>query len=223
MYGSHEATLRVGGLTPLTTIDYPGQLAAVIYCQGCPWRCRYCHNGHLLENDAPETINWSESLAFLKRRLGLLDAVVFSGGEPTAQSALHTALNDIRKLGFLAGLHSSGAYPSRLERVLPLLDWVGLDIKALPEDYPALTGVKGSGENAWQSLSLLQNAGVPFDVRITIHDALLPPERLERLLDRLRDAGVSFPVLQSCRSEHMLDPALLPGSRVESTTQTTIA
>ena len=60
------------------------------------------------------------------------------------------------------------------------------DIKALPEDYPALTGVTGSGEHAWQSLSLLQAAAIPFDVRITIHDALLPPERLDRLLERER-------------------------------------
>lgn len=223
MNDCHDATLRIGGLTPMTTIDFPGQLAAVVYCQGCPWRCRYCHNGHLLETAGSATISWSESLAFLKRRVGLLDAVVFSGGEPTAQTALHAALADTRRLGFLTGLHSSGAYPSRLGRVLPLLDWVGLDIKALPEDYFALTGVKGSGENAWQSLSLLQAAGIPFDVRITVHDALLPPEQLDRLLARLRAAGVLFPVLQRCRHEHVLDPSLLPGNRPDSTTQTAIA
>ncbi len=58
-------SLRVGGLTPLTSIDYPGELAAVIYCQGCPWRCRHCHNGHLLSADAELPIPWDEVKAFL--------------------------------------------------------------------------------------------------------------------------------------------------------------
>lgn len=209
-------TLRIGGLTPLTTIDYPRQLAAVVYCQGCPWRCRYCHNGHLLQPDAPSPISWPESLAFLRSRVGLLDAVVFSGGEPTAQAALCGALANVRDLGFLSGLHTGGAYPSRLERVLPMVDWIGLDIKALPEDYPALTGVAASGENAWNSLSLLQASGLPFDVRVTVHDTLLPPHKLARLLARLRAAGVAAPTLQTCRSDHVLDPSLDPRNDPES-------
>ena len=201
------SALRVGGLTPLTTIDFPGQLAAVVYCQGCPWRCRYCHNGHLLKEEKAAA-DWPSTLAFLERRRGLLDAVVFSGGEPTAQSALPDAIEDVRTLGFRIGLHTGGAYPARLKQVLPLVDWVGLDIKALPEDYPALTSVVGSGEHAWESLAVLQAAGLPFDVRVTVHDALLPAPRLAQLLERLRDGGVAEPVLQACRSEHMLDPSL---------------
>lgn len=206
--GNERAALRVGGLTPLTTIDYPGQLAAVVYCQGCPWRCRYCHNGHLLEPDAPAAMSWESTLDFLERRRGLLDAVVFSGGEPSAQAALPDALHTVRELGFLTGLHTSGAYPARLRRVLPLLDWVGLDIKALPEDYPALTGVAGSGIRAWEGLALIQAAGLPFDVRVTVHDALLPAPRLASLLQRLRRAGVDDAVLQPCRTEQILDPTL---------------
>ena len=88
-------TLRVGGITPFTTIDYPGELAAVLFCQGCPWRCRYCHNGHLLEADDTTLIDWSAVTGFLERRRGLLDAVVFSGGEPTAQRALADAIRKV--------------------------------------------------------------------------------------------------------------------------------
>ena len=73
--------LRVGGLTPLSTTDYPGELAAVVFCQGCPWRCGYCHNPHLLSVRGASEIAWVDVLAFLRRRQGLLDAVVFSGGE----------------------------------------------------------------------------------------------------------------------------------------------
>lgn len=203
------APLRTGGLTPLTTLDYPGELAAVLFCQGCPWRCRYCHNGHLLGADPPpDAPRWDAVLDWLRRRRGLLDAVVFSGGEPTAQAGLGAAIGQVRSLGFKIGLHTGGAYPQRLARVLGAVDWVGFDIKALPEDYPALTGVEGSGTPAWQSLDLLLASGVAHQVRVTVHPALLPPDLLARLLARLRSHGVGEPVLQDCRTGRMLDPTL---------------
>ena len=199
--------LRVGGITPLTTIDYPGELAAVVYCQGCPWRCRYCHNAHLLDSD-DGVVDWCAVQTFLEHRRGLLDGVVFSGGEPTAQRGLGEAIDLVRGLGYKVGLHTAGCYPERLAAWLPALDWVGLDIKAAPEDYAALTGVAGSGERAWRSLRLLRDAGVSYEVRITVHDALLPPPRLDALIARLHDADVGPLMLQRCRSDNMLDAAL---------------
>ena len=85
-------TLRVGGLTPLSTSDWPGMLAAVVFCQGCPWRCGYCHNPGLIPARGDNEIPWEDVLAFLRRRQGLLDGVVFSGGEPTAQAGLLDAM-----------------------------------------------------------------------------------------------------------------------------------
>ncbi len=208
--GAAVAPLRLGGLTPLTTLDYPGELAAVLFCQGCPWRCRYCHNGHLLGAEPPaDAPRWDVVLDWLRRRRGLLDAVVFSGGEPTAQAGLGAAIDQVRSLGFKVGLHTGGAYPRRLARVLGSVDWVGYDIKALPDDYPAVTGVEGSGTAAWRGLERLLASGVAHQVRVTVHPALLPPERLGRLLERLRTHGVGAPVLQDCRSGCMLDPTLV--------------
>jgi pyruvate formate lyase activating enzyme len=205
---SARRELRVGGLTPLTTVDYPGELAAVVFCQGCPWRCRYCHNGHLLPPRAAELIPWAQVRAFLEARRGLLDAVVFSGGEPTLQPALGAAMTQARALGFKVGLHSSGAYPARIEALLPLLDWVGLDIKALPEHYPAITGVPGSGERAWASLRLLLAAGVPLQVRTTLMPGQDGPAQLATLPERLAALGVREHRIQSCRTGHTLDPTL---------------
>lgn len=194
-----SATLRVGGLTPLTTIDYPGELAAVVFCQGCPWRCGYCHNEHLWSAHGDNELPWAEVLSFLERRRVLLDAVVFSGGEPTLQSALPAAIRAVRALGFKVGLHTAGPYPQRLDRVLPLVDWVGLDIKAPLDDYPALTGLPGSGEHAWRSLDLLLASGVDHEVRVTVDEHHLPVERLDDLLERLHLAGARNIALQACR------------------------
>ncbi|SDY13378.1 pyruvate formate lyase activating enzyme [Allochromatium warmingii] len=200
--------LRIGGLTRLTTIDYPGELAAVVFCQGCAWRCRYCQNGDLLEAAASEQlIAWADLHAFLRQRVGLLDAVVFSGGEPTLQTALGAAMIELRVLGYKIGLHTNGAYPERLHQLLPLIDWIGLDIKALPEEYPALTGGPHSGEQAWASLALLVASGVKLEVRTT----LMPdwtPDYLRTLSHELAAHGVQHYALQVCATQRALDPKL---------------
>src|SRR3989338_5182172 len=97
--------ITVAGITPFTTIDYPGGfLSAVLFLQGCPWRCQYCHNIHLLPRKTNLSIPWNDVLLFLKKRQGILDAVVFSGGEPTVQTDLIQAITEVRKLNFKIGL-----------------------------------------------------------------------------------------------------------------------
>ncbi|MDP3708375.1 MAG: anaerobic ribonucleoside-triphosphate reductase activating protein, partial [Polaromonas sp.] len=152
--------LRIGGLTPLTSIDFPGRLAAVLFCQGCPWRCGYCHNPELLDATVPGTLAWSRVLAFLQRRRGLLDGVVFSGGEPTLQAALSAALPEVRAMGFETALHTGGMYPERLAALLPQLDWIGLDIKGPLHCHDGITATPGSGPRVRQSLRYLLASGV---------------------------------------------------------------
>ncbi len=201
-------SLRIGGLTPLTTVDYPRELSAVVFCQGCPWRCRYCHNGHLLPASGDGQISWNKVRIFLEARVGLLDAVVFSGGEPTLQSALPAAMEEVRSLGFKIGLHTAGPYPDRLRRLLPYLDWVGLDIKALPDDYPQITGVPGSGTKAWESLRLLLETDIELEIRTTLMPGRSREADIRPLVDALTAAGVRHHVLQRCRTETTLDPSL---------------
>jgi pyruvate formate lyase activating enzyme len=152
--------LRVGGLTRLSAADYPGKLAAVVFCQGCAWRCTYCHNAHLLGKKSSHEIPWSDVLAFLEKRQGLLDAVVFSGGEPTLQAGLKRSIEEVRALGYLVGLHTAGIVPRRLAEALPLVDWVGMDLKASFEEHEKVTQVAGSGRRARKSMELILASGV---------------------------------------------------------------
>ncbi len=173
--------LNIGGVTPFTTIDYPGELAAVIFCQGCPWRCPYCHNPHLLAADGQGAVPWAEVLEFLCHRRGLLDGVVFSGGEPTMQAGLPAAVLAVRELGFKAGLHTAGPFPQRLLELLPHLDWIGMDLKAPFEEYERITAIPGSGEEARASAELLRRSGVPHRFRTTLDPFLLEGGRIESM------------------------------------------
>jgi pyruvate formate lyase activating enzyme len=206
--------LEIGGLTPLTTIDFPGRLAAVVFCQGCPWRCGYCQNAHLIPPSAEKRVPWADVLAFLERRRGLLEGVVFSGGEPTLQAGLPEALRQVRDLGFATGLHTAGPSPERLAALLPLLDWVGLDVKAEAPAYPALTGGgPASGQRAWESLRRVLASGVACEVRTTVHPDLLSEADLLSLAAALAGAGVTDYALQECVTGRCLDPALSRPSR----------
>jgi pyruvate formate lyase activating enzyme len=174
---------------------------ATVFAQGCPWACAYCHNPHLLPARGSEEIAWEEVLAFLRTRRGLLDGVVFSGGEPTMQATLPAAIADVRELGFQVGLHTGGQFPERLASVLPQVDWVGFDVKAPWTAYDRITGVPDSGNAARESLALLAASGVPFEARTTVHPALLSAEDLSALADELASAGVRHYAVQGYRPQ----------------------
>lgn len=197
--------VTVGGLTPLTTIDYPEHLAAVVFLQGCPWRCGYCQNGDLLARNTLPTIPWQQVIDFLARRQGLLDAVVFSGGEPTLHRRLDEAMEQVRAMGYRVGLHTAGIYPERLLKLLPLVDWVGMDIKAAQSDYEAITGVRQSGKRAWRSAELVLNSGVAHEFRTTVHPDMLDAGKLAALVDELSKIKAETYVIQECVTENCRD------------------
>jgi len=200
--------LNVGGFTPFTATDYPGQLAAVVFVQGCAWRCGYCHNPHLQERPVQSPLDWHAILATLARRRGLLDAVVFSGGEPTTDPALPDAMRAVRELGFKVGLHTACIYPDRLRAALPLADWVGFDVKAPFDQYQGITRVPGSGVAARACVEAILASGVAYECRTTVHPALLSPEALLRMADELRALGVDNYVVQQFRPQGCADAGL---------------
>ena len=209
------AELKVGGVTPFSATDYPGKLAAVVFVQGCPWRCGYCHNPHLQPRSSDTLTPWADVLALLRRRVGLVDAVVFSGGEACMDPALARAMREVRALGFDIGLHTACIYAQRLKEVLPLVDWVGFDIKAAFSDYRQITGVAGSGDPARACLDAILASGVAHECRTTIHPALLPDEALLDLAEMLANKGVTDYVLQQfsaagCANDRLVKTAL-PG------------
>ena len=208
--------LAVGGLAPLTTVDFPGRLAAVVFCQGCPWRCPYCHNPHLQSCRIGGAVPWQDVLAFLRSRIGLLDGVVFSGGEPLVQAGLEDAMAEVRGMGFQVALHTGGCDPARFRRALDGVEWVGFDVKAPFADYARVTGVPGSGEAAAESLVWMLASGGSHEVRTTLDPSLLSEADIRALAGDLSALGVQRFVLQECRDrsgrvlsvEWLRDPAL---------------
>ncbi len=187
--------INVGGIVPLTTIDFPGRLSAVIFCQGCPLRCVYCSNTELLECRETD-YDWNKIVAFLEKRSKVLDGVVFSGGEALMQPDIIPAMKQVKDMGYEVAVHTNGFYIDRLKQALPLLDWIGLDIKTLPSLYRPMTGIPKSGDYAIESLDLILQSNVPFEVRTTCDPRFLTKEIILELAQLLSKKGVKHYALQ---------------------------
>jgi pyruvate formate lyase activating enzyme len=192
---------QIAGFERFSTVDWPGKLVATLFAQGCPWSCTYCHNAAMQDSKVSGTVEWSTVLAHLAQRSGQLDGVVFSGGEPTRQAALIPAMQQVRSLGFGVGLHSAGAYPARLREALGFVDWLGLDIKAMPEGYQDITGKSAAGAKAWQSLEIALEWGGDLEVRLTVDPTTHTRESVLSVIKRVEAMGGPTPVLQEARGE----------------------
>lgn len=193
--------IKIGGAERFSLVDFPGKVAAVLFLQGCPWRCPFCYNTHLQAADAPESIDEDAFMAFLEKRKGKLDAVVFSGGEPLLQPHLPEAIQKVKSLGFTVGLHTGGFNPTVFAKVLPLVDWVGFDIKAPFDErhYQSATGSQTPLNNILQSLDMLIASGKPFETRTTCDPRLLTIEDIYTIAKQLKEKGIKDYHLQKYR------------------------
>lgn len=191
--------LSIADFVPNGSTDWPGRAAATVLLQGCPWTCTYCFRADMQNALTPGKVEWQEVLDQLEVRRGMIDAVVFSGGEPTRQPGLRAAMRQVRAMGFDVGLHTAGAYPGRLAAVLPEADWVGLDIKAAPEAYGRITGKAASGYKAWTSLELVQHSGIDYEVRLTVDPTVHTREDVFEAVRQVIRRGAHAPVLQQAR------------------------
>lgn len=175
--------MRIGGFLKFSLIDYPGRIAAVIFTQGCNFRCPYCHNPELVYPERfTEPIPFEDVLDFLKQRRGLLDGVVFCGGEPTLQEDLPEKIIEIRSLGYAVKLDTNGGRPEVLAEVLPHVDYVAMDIKApFGDAYGRVCGVAVNDYEIRTSMLLIRAAGVEYEFRTTTHPKLMPIDEVEKI------------------------------------------
>lgn len=211
----------VAGITPFTTIDFPGRLAGVFYLQGCPWRCHYCYNAEFWPlPPAAKNIPIEKILHFLDSRKHHLDGIVFSGGEPTIHERLPVWMNAVKAMDFQIGLHTGGENPQALEKVLSLCDWVGMDIKAPFRLYEKVTQVGGSGDKARRSAELVLASGVEYEFRTTVHPGILSEGEILETARGLASLGCQRYVLQMFHPGHCFDKKLrenfTPGTGVST-------
>ena len=175
--------MRIAGLQKCTLLDYPGKVACTVFLPGCNFRCPFCHNYELIAN--PETLmEEAEFFSFLQKRKGLLQGVCVTGGEPTLQLELPAFLKKIRDLGYSVKLDTNGYRPEVLRAVLEqgLADYVAMDLKNGREAYAQTCGLESlDTEKIQQSVLLLQESGVAYELRTTLCRPLHDEKTVENM------------------------------------------
>ncbi len=193
--------INIGDIEKFSIVDFPSKIAVVVFMQGCPWRCPFCYNQSLQNPQIEGNANWENLLHLLENRQKVIDAVVFSGGEPLLQDGLPAAIDAVRQKGFAIGLHTGGFRPEMLQKVLDKVDWVGFDIKAPleAERYKIATGQAGQVEKVRKSLQMLLNSKVHFECRTTCDPRILSIADIYAIADELSTLGVGEYYLQKYR------------------------
>ena len=161
--------MNVQGYQKLTLLDFPGRTACTVFTGGCNLRCPFCHNAGLVRTPLAEPNRTDEVLEYLRKRRGILDGVCVTGGEPLLQPDLEDFLRKVKEMGYAVKLDTNGMLPQRLAVILAtnLVDYVAMDIKSSPDGYAAATGTDADVSAVTDSLSILRQSGIPFELRTT--------------------------------------------------------
>ena len=175
------------GLQRLTLLDYPGQIACTVFTGGCNLRCPFCHNSSLVYSEG-EVIPTEDFFAFLDSRVGRLEGVCVSGGEPTLWQDLPEFLKKIKEKGFLVKLDTNGTKPEVIEGLISsgLVDYIAMDIKNSPEKYALTVGdLDFDYTSVMHSIEIIENSSVPHEFRTTVTAELHSPEDIRRICANL--------------------------------------
>jgi len=202
--------MNLAGFVPLSLCDFPGRVAAVVFTQGCNFRCPWCHNGHLipLAADAARRVSEAEVFEVLEARRTRLGGVVVSGGEPTLQPALPRFLRRIKALGLEVKLDTNGSRPEVLRGLLRerLVDFIAMDVKAPWGKYHRLAGQACDTLLLRRSMRLVAASGLPHEFRTTRVESLLSGDDCDEIVRQVPAGSVHK--WQRFRPEHSLDPVL---------------
>jgi pyruvate formate lyase activating enzyme len=181
-------TKPIYSITPFTLLDYPDQIACILWFAGCNMRCPYCYNPEIVTGKGQLLI--SDVIDFLNKRIKLLDAVVLSGGECTLHPEVFMLADFIKQKGMSVKVDTNGSKPSVLHQLIEngLLDYVALDFKASRAKFQKVTGTN-LYDTFIQSLDLLKKSNIKFEVRTTVHSDLLSTEDILNMSTVLDDAG----------------------------------
>lgn len=182
--------MKIAGVQKSSTIDYPGNISAVIFTQGCNMNCGYCHNRQLIGADNRDCIFDKDGIfAFLQKRRDLLDAVVVSGGEPTIQKDLPDFFRSVKSMGFKTKLDTNGTNPQSLKGLIDenLLDYVAMDIKAPLCKYKMVCCSSVNTENIMRSIDILKNSNIEYEFRTTYTPELCDKDLID-ILDTIKGA-----------------------------------
>jgi len=207
-------SMQISAIQKFTMLDFPGKIACIVFTAGCNFRCGYCHNPEFVLPEQIKEIKKSfiqeeVFFAFLEQRIGKLEGVVITGGEPTMHYDLLSLVRRIKEMGFAVKLDTNGNNPMVLEVLVSsgLLDYVAMDVKTDLQNYSNLVGGCVRTEYITESIRLLLQADIAYEFRSTLIQEVHTKEMIQGMAEMITGASQLF--LQSFRPGYTLDPAYM--------------
>ena len=210
--------MQIYGLQKLTLLDFPGYVACTVFFAGCDMRCPFCHNSVLAMNRTKAVMDDNDLLDFLKKRKGIIEGVVFSGGEPLLEPCLADILRKVKELNLKVKLDTNGNHPRELKSLIDmgLADYIAMDVKSSLDDYGAAVGLKAfNTDKIKESIDIILSAGIEHEFRTTVVSELHNEKTIEDIARMIKGCQRYFlqsfkeseavPVkgLHSCTKEKM--------------------
>jgi len=160
----------ISGMVKSSLVDFPGLVSCILFTPGCNYNCFYCHNRQLIDGTNGVVLSQSEIDTFLKKRIGKLDGVVITGGEPTLQPDLIPYIKKIKELGYKVKLDSNGSDPDLIEQILKnrIVDYFAIDYKAPAAKYQKICGKGADATTVLKTINILLDNNADFEVRTTV-------------------------------------------------------
>lgn len=205
--------MKIGGLEKLSLLDYPDNIAAIVFTQGCNFRCGFCYNPMLVwptdkkNKKGLSLIKEKDLFLFLESRLNRLDGVVISGGEPTIHKDLPGFIKKIKNLGLLVKLDSNGTNPEMLAKLWQekLIDYVAMDLKAPWEKYEKVVGSKVNCSLIKKSAKMLIGKRIPHEFRTTLVPIFHQEDDIAKMGEAIKGASAWY-LQKFIASDNLLNP-----------------
>jgi pyruvate formate lyase activating enzyme len=200
--------MHLGGLQKSSLIDYPGKVSCVFFLSGCNFDCPYCHNPGLVEwnlrcHSCPDE---KAAYEFLETHKGFLDGVVISGGEATLNGNLIPFCQKIKQIGYPVKLDTNGSWPQVLKRLIGegLVDYVAMDIKTDPLNYPPVIAKDYNPAPIFESIQTIMETAREYEFRTTCVKPIVTEDAFENIVRSIR--GANLYVLQHFQNGMVLRP-----------------
>jgi len=186
--------MNFAGMQKLTLLDYPGKVACIVFTKGCNFRCPFCHNASLVEGGQGPLISDTEVLAFLSKRMGVLEGICISGGEPLLQKDIADFMRKVKKLGYAVKLDTNGSNPEILKELIceGLVDYVAMDIKNSFAKYDQTCGTEVDISKIKKSIEILKTSGIDYEFRTTLVNELHTLSDVEEIGKELKGDSKYF-------------------------------
>jgi pyruvate formate lyase activating enzyme len=163
-----KSKVHIAAFQPISLNEYPGQITAIVFTQGCDFRCCYCHNPDL-QNEVGQgddqykaLLQEDDVLEDISNLQNKVAAVTITGGEPLIWGDLDIFIKKVRDMGFLIKINTNGSHFYRLKKLIEdgLIDYVNLDIKSPPDKYKSIAGDNIDIDGVIKSVEYLKSSDI---------------------------------------------------------------